>query len=67
VEDREREELLRRLALIVPDLEKMVETDKRMAWFWSSMRIWGGWVLGILAFVAATKSYLVQIFLSGGK
>jgi hypothetical protein len=39
-------------------LRRIIRSDDRMRWFWSSARIWAGWLLGVPAAIVATWQLL---------
>lgn len=42
-------------------IRKMLERDERVAWFWSTMRLWGAWIAGTVAFVVLTQEYAEKL------
>ena len=46
----------------VKELRKLLESDRRVRWFWSSMRIWSMWVLGILTAIYMLREWISKAF-----
>lgn len=42
-------------------VRKMLERDERVAWFWSTARLWVGWIAGIVGFVVIMQEYAEKI------
>lgn len=40
------------------ELRAILENDRRMKWFWSTARIWAGWLSAVAAFVFLLKREL---------
>lgn len=55
-------EELRRLRLILPTLEHMVENKERIDWFWSTSKKWGGGTVGIIIIVSTFQEHAVKLW-----
>lgn len=45
----------------ISEMRKMLERDKRVIWFWTTARVWAGWIAAVGAAYLATKSFLAEI------
>lgn len=43
-------------------LRAMLEKEERIVWFWSTMRVWAGWVAAIVGAYFATKALFADVF-----
>lgn len=51
-----------RLVQLSPDIERMVEADKKARWLWAGARSLAIWVTAVTVGIAAAKSFLVDFF-----
>lgn len=40
---------------------ELLEKDRRVTWFWTTTRVWAGWIAAIVAAYLATKSFLADL------
>jgi hypothetical protein len=46
----------------VVELRALLEKEKRVVWFWSTMRVWAAWVAGVVGGYFALKSFYADVF-----
>lgn len=42
-------------------IRAILEKEERIVWFWSTMRVWAGWVVGIVGAYFAIKSLFADV------
>jgi hypothetical protein len=45
----------------VAEVRSLLEKDKRVTWFWTTARVWAGWLTAVGAAYLATKSFLAEL------
>lgn len=43
------------------DLRAMLEKERRIVWFWSTMRVWAGWLAAVVGAYFAAKALLADV------
>ena len=56
---------LHRLAALAPDIERMVDADKKARWLWALARSIALWVTTVTVGIAAFKTFIIDLL--GGK
>lgn len=53
----------------IAKIRKLMESDDRVTWFWSSVRIWAGWIsaaiIGFYGVYQAINGFFPHIFKKG--
>ena len=60
-EEQSETEIIHRLAKLAPDIERMVEADKKARWLWALARSIAMWVTAVTVGIAAFKNFLLDL------
>ena len=52
---------LHRIVKLAPEIEKMIESEKRINWLWGSLRVWATWITVVFGAILVAWSAFKDI------